>query len=269
MLFLFLLFLLFPSFAHAGLVTSVSSSLGLTNGLVGYWSFDNTKIYGANAYDSSNSFATGTVSGAAKVAGKLGQGLSFNGSSDYVSTVTNQASLDFGVNQDFTIATWVKTTQPSEAGFWAPFVSKEDQIATRQGYALLLHDNDASGKWYIETFVAGAWDGAYGRSNIADGRWHYLVAGRSGSNLFTYEDGVLGEQIPASTGSLQKDAPLKIGGGFGNDFNGSIDDVRIYNRALSAAEISDLYQSGAATIKAPTRTGLVGSGNLMKVAERK
>jgi hypothetical protein len=79
---------------------------------------------------------------------------------------------------------------------------------------------------------------------------------RSGSNLITYEDGILANTCSASAASLLKSIPLEFGristlNDVNDYFNGLIDDVRIFNYALTAAQIKLLYNGGAAVQFAP------------------
>src|SRR3989338_2465947 len=71
--------------AHAAVVIQAPKYIGLTNGLVGYWSFDGKDMAGNTAYDRSGQGNNGTLTnGPTRAIGKIGQGLSFDGSNDYV-----------------------------------------------------------------------------------------------------------------------------------------------------------------------------------------
>ncbi|NLE07060.1 MAG: hypothetical protein GX627_00350, partial [Parcubacteria group bacterium] len=62
-----------PKCAEAGLILQVPSSLGLSTGLVGHWTFDNKDIYNTTVLDKSGNGNNGTNNGATKTIGKLGQ----------------------------------------------------------------------------------------------------------------------------------------------------------------------------------------------------
>ena len=220
----------------------------LNNGLVGYWSFDGKDMAGNTAYDRSGNNNNGTLTnGPTRAIGKIGQGLNFDGSDDYVSS-PHSSSIDFDVNQDFTIAVWVKTTQVAVVDTWPFILSKHTWSAPgRQGYNLLLH-NSTSLPWEFEIYSADVGYNVVGASNVADGQWHFLVTGRSGSNLFAYQDGIFSNTAAASSVTVAQSRNLI----FGNEqdlsnwaeYNGLIDDVRIYNRVLSGDEIKRLYNLG-------------------------
>jgi hypothetical protein len=78
------------------------------------------------------------------------------------------------------------------------------------------------------------------------GKWHHVVGMRNGSNWRIYVDGVLENSATGGTGTLATPWTLQIGHESGSVywFPGTIDDVRIYNRALSAAEVKQLYNAG-------------------------
>jgi hypothetical protein len=86
---------------------------------------------------------------------------------------------------------------------------------------------------------------------VADSDWRHLVATYGNGTLRIYVDGVLrgSSAIPINTGSGQ----VRVGVGVeaGNYFSGSLDDVRIYNRALSVDEVSELYRTESAGTALP------------------
>ena len=227
---------------------NASQNSKLTNGLVGMWSFNGPDLTTTTAYDRSGQGNNGTLTnGPTRAIGKIGQGLNFDGSDDYVSS-PHSSSIDFDVNQDFTIAVWVKTTQVAVVDTWPFILSKHTWSAPgRQGYNLLLH-NSTSLPWEFEIYSADVGYNVVGASNVADGQWHFLVTGRSGSNLFAYQDGIFSNTAAASSVTVAQSRNLI----FGNEqdlsnwaeYNGLIDDVRIYNRVLSGDEIKRLYNLG-------------------------
>ncbi len=94
---------LFATAAHAGLRLEQPDSL--TNGLVGYWTFDGTDINGTTALDKSGQGNNGTITGATPAMGKLGQGLKFDGVDDYV-WVSNTGV--FNASLPYTMSLWAK-----------------------------------------------------------------------------------------------------------------------------------------------------------------
>lgn len=221
-------------------------------GLVGHWTFDGNDVDWGNVSteikDVSGKGNDGDAVGpttASAVRGKLGQALSFNGSGDDVN-VPQSSSIDFGASQNFTVALWIRTTQAGAASSWPDILSKDDRIATRQGYSLVLHSENVDTRWSFEIYVNGTGYDVFGSTDIADGSWHHIVGIRQGSSLLAYEDGVFANSGTGSSGSVSKNIPLRFAEAPNDSagITGQLDDVRIYNRALSATEVANLYNVG-------------------------
>jgi len=205
--------------------------------LVAYWSFDEVNSVGT-AYDQTSYSNDGTITGAtwgtvAQDSAVWGYGLSFNGSSDYVNCGDPvNGSWDFGTG-DFTISAWVRTTSTGVV------VAKVRGGGDANTWVVKI----LSGKISFH-LQEPEWRIATGITSMDDGNWHYIVAVRKGANHFVYLDGIQDGSQTNNQTSMSNDRTLKIGTyrvGSGH-FDGSIDEVRIYNRALSAAEVKDHYE---------------------------
>ena len=221
-------------------------------GLVGYWSMDEGS--GSYATDFSGKNNAGVFPGGTAnptwVDGKRGKALSFDGSNDYVA-ITNANSTLKLTSSDGTFSAWVKPN-------------------TISGFDGIIGNNFGSGWWFIlnagKIAFWAATDAAVYDSNtvVPNGQWtHILVTYNNASKTATfYKNGVFdGSQVTANTIG-NGGTTFYIGNdgrdGAGYPFDGLIDEVRIYNRALTAAEIQALYKSGAAKFAPPSNTGLVG-----------
>jgi hypothetical protein len=83
--------------------------------------------------------------------------------------------------------------------------------------------------------------------NVNDGQWHHVAGVYDGTNISLYVDGTLDVSQPDTGSILQNNQPVEIGqiaGAAGDIFNGLIDEVSIYHRALSASEIAAIYNAG-------------------------
>jgi hypothetical protein len=227
-------------------------------GMVGYWHMD------GNSTDSSgnNNNGTGTAVTYGTAYGKFGQGASFNGSNSYVN-IPNNASLN--VSGGISMAAWIKTSGTNNySGIVQKFVDSNNT-----GWGLSYHTGGAvradfgNGSSYIVAASSGV--------NVVDNVWHFLVATYDGSTAKIYVDGVLRGSVAGSGYLTNNTRNLGIGedsdGGGGRYFNGLIDEVRIYNRALSASEISALYtyptsSTGSETTANPSATfgGVAATG---------
>jgi hypothetical protein len=204
-------------------------------GLVGWWRFDEGT--GNLAKDNSGYGNDGTVYGATWVVGKYGQALSFDGTNDYV-LVKHNAMLNAQGN--FTIEAWIKTSLSSVG----TIVSK---YAGGVGWHLAV---TLEGK-VLSWFYASASDyttNMVSTKTVNDGAWHYIVIARTyGDKYRVYIDGDLDKSYNDNTvGEVSNTENVYLGTrpGLLQYFNGVIDEVRIYNRALSAAEIQENFQKG-------------------------
>lgn len=205
-------------------------------GLVAAYSFDEGS--GTALTDVSGNGNVGTVRGARFVTGRAGTALQFDGYDDWV-TVADSASLDLATGM--TIEAWVKPTNWMSG--WETVVLKE-RGAGALAYALYAHDGAPSPGGYAVpagTINLGGPDEAIrGSSALSVGSWVHLAATYDGSLLRFYINGAL-IASRAQSGFIEASAsPLRMGGNaaWSNEFfAGILDDVRIYNRALSAAEI--------------------------------
>jgi hypothetical protein len=208
--------------------------------LVGEWKLNESS---GNAADTSGNGNTGTVYGATWTTGKYGNALSFDGN-DYVS-VADSNSLDFGAN-DFTIAFWVK---PNALGSDHEFISKFYNTGTWGDGIILEHAAGGVGLRFVtrpNTADTIGTQVSYANS-ISVGYWSHVVALRTGSTLKLYINGLEKASTTGSADNVNTNVNMEIGrlGSIGRYFNGTIDEVRIYNRSLSADEIKALYEENS------------------------
>jgi len=209
-----------------------------------YWPLDETN--GTTAHDVTAMADNGTVNGATwSSSGQVAGCLNFNGVNNYVqvaNTVTNDFSLSF----------WVKTTQSGGAGQWWQGRCLVDGFVasnTNDFGTSLSGNNFAFGTGNPDTTIVST-------AVINDGAWHQCVATRVQSTgaMQIYVDGVWQASGIGGTNALTTAAALRFGcrqTGI-NFFNGSLDDIRIYGRALGSNEVAALYVDSAAAAAAPT-----------------
>jgi hypothetical protein len=200
-----------------------------STGLVASYGFEEGT--GTTTADSSGTGNNGTVAGATwSTAGRFGNALSFNGTSSLVN-VADSASLD--LTSGMTVSAWVRPTSLSS---WRTVVLKE--IGGGLAYGLYAHnDSSRPSAW---TRIGGAERGLDGTAALALNAWTHIAMTYDGANVRLF---INGAQVAsrAQTGAINTSTnPLRIGGNtiWGEYFNGLIDEVRIYNRALTAAEIT-------------------------------
>jgi|GEM_PF-1015829 len=199
------------------------------SGLVGYWKFDEGS--GTIAADSSGNGRTGTLTnGPTWTAGKLGNAVGLDGLNDYVAAGT---SLDTP-SLPFTLAAWVKPTSFAD---WNTILAKRDSFApTDMRFGWLIWNT--TGVVVLQSSGGNSAIFAYVPPLNA---WTHLVTVARSGGTDLYVNGVLNETT--NQFSLDSDAAalVRIGSADAQDFfAGTIDDVRVYNRALSAGEIADV-----------------------------
>jgi glucose/arabinose dehydrogenase/fibronectin type 3 domain-containing protein len=197
-------------------------------GLVAGWSFDAGS--GTAAVDVSGNNNTGTITGATWVTGKYGNALSFNGSSNIVQ-VASSSSLNLSTGM--TLAAWIMPTG-TQSG-WRT-------IMQRQPDAYFLNASNETGPLYPSggATAGGNTQWISGSAASPVNAWTHVAITYDGSTLKLYVNGAV-VRSQATTGAiLSSTNPLWIGGNqpYGEYFLGVIDDAQIYNRALTAAEIT-------------------------------
>jgi methionine-rich copper-binding protein CopC len=208
----------------------------LSTGLVGAYSFDEGS--GTILHDTSGSGNNGTITNATwSTAGKFGDALSFTGSLNSWVTIANSSSLD--LTTGMTLEAWVDPTSLNspDAG-WAAAIAKEHQNSGND-ISYGLYAANGTGTPPAGHILVGNTDyGAQGTSVLPLKTWTFLSATYDGTTLKTY---INGTQVGSTTikGSIFTTTdPLRIGGDWDSEmFTGLIDNVRIYNTALTQAQI--------------------------------
>ena len=251
---------------------------GPTNGLVGYWTFDGQDTI----WSSENTGTTNDVSGngnngtlqnmsrsSSPAPGISGQALRFMTDSEYIDAGSNSSLDNLG---PITFTAWLKHGMQSgdndailfakdlwTSGYIRFLMAYDGHFEFEKNYSTtnLRVDTDPCGNFANQwTFITLTWDGTNVGSNV-----HVYINGTNECTHQTNQNGV-GTKLSDANNNLH------IAGEEGSErvIYGLIDEVRIYNRALSADEIQELYKLGAARLKvnaAPSapqglNSGLVG-----------
>jgi hypothetical protein len=226
-------------------------------GLVGWWRLNETN--GTSATDSSGNNLHGTlVNGPVWVAGHFGNGLSVDGSNDYVD-MGDPASgvLDFNAGQSFSYGAWIRPALLDTTN--RRLISKRNGT----GPANVGYDLGVTTTTLTAELADGAVEAIANATAISLGlnEWHhaFVVADRRTNQLRVYFDGVerLGVSL-ASLGAMANATAFDLGrvtGDSTRSFAGVLDDVRVYNRALGAAEVVALFNPPAPVFLPPTLAG--------------
>ena len=226
---------------------TTSASTTLTSGLVGYWKLDEniagTCTGGKDACDSSGNGNHGTWVGTPSVMGSVPvppiqfsdpESLTFNGSSQYVSLSTSA----MGAGTTYSVCSWFKVAGASAGGTNTVYSERAGSGATTPITGQLYLPSNNIG--FIVRDNAGNTALAQGSTALTVGQWYHSCGVRNGNNTYVYLNGSL---VGSGSGTLGAITNINyiIGGERSNItqdlFNGSLDDVRVYNRALSATEV--------------------------------
>ncbi len=212
--------------------TSTASTISTTSsatGLVAAYGFDETSG-GTAVPDYSGLRNNGTLSNVTRVAnGRFGNALQFNGTNSMV-TVNNNASL--ALSTGMTLEAWVYPT------VW---MSGAQTVIMKEGVtaeAYLLDANNSTNQPMSAVWTGGE-VAVGGNGQIPPNQWSHLATTYDGQYQSLYVNGVLVNVMPQTGVPATSTGALRIGGNslWGNFFQGYIDEVRIYNRALTNAQI--------------------------------
>ncbi|MHC4532612.1 MAG: LamG domain-containing protein, partial [Planctomycetota bacterium] len=216
--------------------------------LIGYWKFDETS--GTTAQDATGNGNDGTLNGDPQwVAGMLGGALEFDGDGDYVDVGDDPI---FQITGQITVACWIKVSQFT-VSWQAIFTMGDDswrlqrQTSTDNLCWACTGVTGTPGDWWL-----------HGDVNINDGEWHHTAGVYDGSKYYLYVDGELDASKDTSGTMSISSYPVMIGANAqqgGREFEGLIDDVRVYKRALMDTEILGVMSGGGA--KYPLASGPV------------
>jgi hypothetical protein len=197
-------------------------------GLVGWWRLD--EGVGATVSDAANVGHTGVVHGLPKwVAGKMGAALKF-GQGEYVTTDARYAL------KTLTLSAWVRHDEFSKL--------QQRYVSLSEETAVIRCDTDRHLHFYIKT--NGALQQLYVANALELGKWTHIAGTWDGKTQKLYKDGVLLDSKTPG-GSLKGEVSVSISSQ--NEYmRGAIDDVRIYDRALSDTEIRKLAEGSTSTI---------------------
>jgi hypothetical protein len=200
---------------QSGVTTTGYTNTGLTNGTTYY--FVVSAVNGAG--ESSNSSEVNAKP-------RVPKAVSLDGSNDYI----DLPDTDYG-DTNYSVEAWVKTT--ATTGF---IVSKGE------GSDLRVYD---SGKALFQYYCTPSFNCLYSTGTVNDGNWHHLVGVRSGSTMYLYIDGSQNGSMSIS-GSTHNPGIRMLGSREGSQgfLAGTIDEVRVYTKALTSTDVSNHYNSG-------------------------
>ena len=251
-----------PNTGNESSLDYAQSGTGLIDDLIGYWTMSETTTNsapsGTDLEDTSVNQNHFLESGSVKLNthGILDSGIILDGTDDYL-TAPNNISLD--ISSDLTLSIWMKSTgELADTGVFGGLIGKTNFVGS-VSYGLRVYNSSYE-------FLIRQSDGTYIRSRknltpkIVDGKWHHLVgvANSTEGSLKLYIDGVLQTDSIDLTwdGTLASTSyDLIIGRDYADEyFKGSVDEAALWDRPLSAVEITELYRRSANRLKYQVRS---------------
>jgi len=219
----------------------------LNDGLTAYYPFN------ANANDESGNGNHGTVNGPILTADRLGRAASaysFDGVNDYIS-IYDSNLIDFDYNDDFTVALEIKVAsiQPDQSNSDNSIIEK---WSGGTPYSYVIRYINQTGQIYVARHSRPDSYMIVSKKTVNDNQFHHVAFKKEGLNLYLFIDGIQdGTTIDESITTKNK-SPLFLGkrGNNINYFKGVIDELRLYNRALSTSEIKELSGTSDSRLKA-------------------
>jgi len=223
-----------------------------SNSLVGYWKLDETS--GTTSYDSSPVGENGTwiksptpsTSYPPAIASTNPGSLLFNGTNQYVNVATTAALPNYGNPR--TLSVWAKTNKLTGNHIAAAFGTTGNNESFFIGQ-------------FGSTLEVGGFNYDITVPNFWDTNWHHVVATYAYPTCNIYADGILVATAAKAVGNLYPPEVCVIGNyvnGTGYPWSGNVADVRIYNRALTPAEVGSMDISVQAITSATSVTGTNG-----------
>ena len=235
-----------------------SANVDMTN-IVGVWHLNETHgtIYDSSGNNNHSSLVAGTP--AYNQPGKFNGALNFDGTDDYVFFGTGPSMSG---STDFTVSMWLKTTKDGATGQnGMSLVSQRDPGWDGGEYLINIGRNYDGNDPNPGKVLFVVWEDGGPQVNnfwsyrrVDDGKWHHLLVVREGLTLRIYIDGTLDREATGA-GPLDTLDPTYYTV-FGRDelyedryYEGDLDEVAIWSRALSSSEVLSLYQRGALRVK--------------------
>jgi hypothetical protein len=215
--------------------------------LAGWWTLDEGK--GTTAIDWSGHGGHGTLIGGPQwVDGFYGGALSFTGTGQYLNCGTAAADI----TGDFTLATWIKMA-PANSGKYMGIAGRLNGVY--QGFGLVRHSSDVLRMWVGDGTTDLAKSAVSSDATYADTEWHHVAAVHEGQANRLFVDGK--KQVGTTNVTLVPNPEFfHIGRQYSHMddryFNGLIDDVRVYSKAMTEEQINQVLAGNPLVASSPT-----------------
>ena len=220
---------------------TVSGTMGISDRCVALYNFH------SDATDLTSNY-TGTETNITYASGNYGQAAVFNGSNSYIYAANSVQQP----TTNYSVSVWSKwDSKPSgSVGLVGNF---KTGVTPQVGFVMAKASGQNVFSFWADGTASSSAGRALGTTNFVTGEWYHTVGTYDGSNVKIYVNGQLeGTQAYTATPGTT-DQPLVIGRWYGNYsgyyHDGQIDQVRIFNKAISSSEVTSLYNENSSTFK--------------------
>ncbi|MFH1724010.1 MAG: LamG domain-containing protein [Elusimicrobiota bacterium] len=219
-------------------VTAQTASAQMTcpSGMVNYWTFDDGTIEGNTAYDVVGGNHA-TITGAISDSGRVGGALSFDGNDH---ALTN-SDISITGNQPRTMEFWAKTDNLTSTPITQPVLWWGGLSTARLN--LITFGNSGNTAFSTAIFF-GFYRDVLGETALLPDEWTHVAVTYDGTHIRIYINGVSGAASPQALNTTASRMTMGYYPGWPSYYIGEVDEIAIYDRALTAAEIQGHYQSG-------------------------
>jgi len=228
-----------------------AGSVGASTGPIAHWKLDDGT--GQTAIDSEGGHHGTLENEPDWVSGQLDGALDFDGDDDYVD-LTSDAELTDVFDGGATVMAWIYPNSWGENGYGRIFDKSSSASSTGDGWVIRMNTDNGGIVNFGQGFTSGRgwWKVPNGSINL--NTWQHVAvaydASSTGNDPVIYLDGspVLVTRVDTPSGAIRSDSSINLrlgnhAGGASHTFEGAIDDARIYDRMLSAAEVAELMSS--------------------------
>jgi len=248
-----------PFLVFVAVLLSGSTCLAdLSDGLISHWSFDDQLSLGR---DDSGNGLDGAVYGADSIQGVSGRALSFDGIDDYMSVPDADAFTP--MSNALSLSFWINKTANSTVDTGTTGIFKSAYCTSDRSYYLRVLPDTGQLQWRF--FSSGSYESVESNAIVDFGTWYHVAAVFDNGDASVFINGEWDNGNTLSFTSIFNDSQdFTLGatpsycGPFhmANFLYGALDDVRLYDRALSSDEVSQLYQNVVPTPSALLLGGL-------------
>jgi len=227
-----------------------------TNGLISWWTMDNGDSNATHTFDIMGN-NHGSLDSPTEDTGYISESFSYDGIDDVI-VIGDRDSLSINTTDELSFSMWLSPATFNFTGTsngYAEIIGKGETGESNVEYGWRLYNNTGEGgtrpkrmSFYVWNLTGGLGAGSYFQDELNENEWIHVVAVVNETHIKLYKNGVLRDTDTLGGGygiiPGNGDSTLQLGSRDDNYFfNGSIDEVLIYSRSLTGAEVLQIYQS--------------------------